>query len=129
MQGKIFLAFAAACALSAAVPGVAAAQNITIDGHLSPAQTLVGPNYAITANLGKQVGSNLFHSFGKFGLSTGEAATFSGPATISNVIGRVTGGALSAIDGKIASTITGASLYLINPSGIVFGRNATAAVC
>jgi filamentous hemagglutinin family protein len=79
----------------------------------------------LDASLGKQVGSNLFHSFGKFGLSTGESATFGGPATVSNVIGRVTGGAQSSIDGKIASTITGANLYLINPSGIVFGPNAT----
>ena len=101
------------------------AQHITVDGRFSPAQTLVGPNYAIGANLGKQVGSNLFHSFGQFGLSTGESATFSGPATISNVIGRVTGGNPSAIDGKIQSTIAGANLYLINPRGIVFGPNAT----
>jgi filamentous hemagglutinin family protein len=104
---------------------VAAAQNISIDGRFSPAQTLVGPNYAITANLGKQVGSNLYHSFGQFGLKSSESATFSGPATISNVVGRVTGGIQSSINGKIASTISGASLYLINPSGIVFGPNAT----
>ena len=72
----------------------AAAQHITIDGslHTAPAQTLAGPNYAITPGLGKQVGGNLFHSFGNFGLSTGESATFSGPATVNNVIGRVTGG-------------------------------------
>src|SRR5207248_7224345 len=86
---------------------------------------LVGPNYAISANLGKQVGSNLFHSFGQFGLKTGESAAFSGPATISNVIGRVTGGNASSIDGKIQSNIAGANLYLINPSGIVFGPHAT----
>jgi filamentous hemagglutinin family protein len=107
------------------MPRVAAAQNITIDGRFSPAQTLVGPNYSISANLGKQVGSNLFHSFGQFSLSTPEKATFSGPATISNVIGRVTGGNPSSIDGGIQSTVTGANLYLINPSGIVFGPNAT----
>src|SRR5207244_2151001 len=115
----------AACLLAAAVPRVAAAQNITIDGRFSPAKALPGPNYSIDANLGKQVGSNLFHSFGKFGLDTGERATFSGPATTQNVIGRVTGGAQSNINGQIVSTITEASLYLINPSGIVFGPNAT----
>jgi filamentous hemagglutinin family protein len=104
---------------------VAAAQHITIDGRFSPAQTLVGPNYAIGANLGKQVGSNLFHSFGQFSLSAPESATFSGPATTSNVIGRVTGGNPSSINGKIQSNIAGANLYLINPSGIVFGPNAT----
>jgi filamentous hemagglutinin family protein len=127
MPGKISFALVAACLLAVAVPRVAPAQNISIDGRFSPAQTLsaVGGNYSIGANLGKQVGSNLFQSFGKFGLSTGETAAFSGPATINNVIGRVTGGNLSSIDGKIQSTIAGANLYLINPSGIVFGPNAT----
>src|SRR5208282_1372994 len=117
--------FVALAVLAAVTPRGAAAQHITIDGRLSPAQTLVGPSYAIGANLGKQVGSNLFQSFGIFGLATGESATFSGPATVSNVIGRVTGGNLSSVNGNIQSTIAGANLYLINPSGIVFGQNAT----
>jgi filamentous hemagglutinin family protein len=118
-----------ACLLAAGLPRAAAAQHITVDGRLSPAQTLTGPNYAIGANLGKQVGSNLFQSFGRFGLTTGESATFSGgQAPISNVIGRVTGGSESSIDGKIQSTIAGANLYLINPSGVVFGPNATVSV-
>src|SRR5271166_1946319 len=117
--------FVALAVLAAVTPRGASAQHITIDGRLSPAQTLAGPNYAIGANLGKQVGSNLFHSFGQFGLSTGESAVFSGPATISNVIGRVTGGSLSTINGRTQSNITGANLYLINPSGIVFLPNAT----
>jgi filamentous hemagglutinin family protein len=119
------LALAVAGALTNFLPRVATAQHITVDGRLSPAQTLVGPNYSIGANLGKQVGSNLFHSFGQFGLATGENAAFSGPATITNVIGRVTGGNQSSIDGKIQSNIAGANLYLINPSGVVFGPNAT----
>src|SRR6266851_7385555 len=129
MPGKISFALAAACLL-AAVPQVAPAQNISIDGRFSPAQTLTafGGTYSIGANLGKQVGSNLFQSFGKFGLSTGETAAFTSTgstAPIGNVIGRVTGGAQSNINGQIRSTISGASLYLINPSGIVFGPTAT----
>jgi filamentous hemagglutinin family protein len=119
------LALAVAGALTNFLPRVTSAQHMTVDGRFSPAQTLVGPNYSIGANLGKQVGSNLFHSFGQFGLATGESATFSGPATISNVIGRVTGGNPSAMDGKIQSNIARANLYLINPSGIMFGSNAT----
>jgi filamentous hemagglutinin family protein len=110
---------------AATLSGPAAAQHISVDGRLSPAQTLVGPNYAIGANLGKQVGGNLFHSFGIFGLSTGESATFSGPATVTNVIGRVTGGSQSSINGAVKSTISGANVYLINPAGVVFGPNAT----
>ena len=115
----------ACCLFTAAMPRICAAQHITVDGRFSPAYTLQGPNYAIDASLGKQVGSNLFHSFGQFGLTTSESATFRGPATISNVIGRVTSGNPSSIDGSIKSAITGANLYLINPSGIVFGPNAT----
>jgi large exoprotein involved in heme utilization and adhesion len=106
---RAFLALAVAGALTNFLPRMASAQHITVDGRFSPAQTLVGPNYSISANLGKQVGSNLFHSFGQFGLATGESAAFSGPTTVNNVIGRVTGGNLSSIDGKIQSTITGAN--------------------
>jgi len=101
------------------------AQRITVDGRLSPAQTLAGPNYAIGAGLGRQVGGNLFHSFGAFGLRLGETATFSGPSSAGNVIGRVTGGTASSIDGGIKSTIPGANLYLVNPAGVVFGPNAS----
>ena len=112
------------------LPQIGWTQNIAVDGRFSPAHTLMaaGGNYSIGANLGKQVGSNLFHSFGKFGLTASESATFTpvgstGP--ISNVIGRVTGGTMSSIDGKIQSIIPMANLYLINPSGIVFGQHAT----
>ena len=113
LRPKAALALVAACALTAAVPRVAAAQHITVDGRFSPAQTLVGPNYSIGAGLGKQVGGNLFHSFGQFSLATPEKATFTpagstGP--ISNVISRVTGGTGSKIDGTIQSNIAGANL-------------------
>ena len=124
LRSGVFLALVSICSLTAIMPLVAAAQGVTIDGRFSPAQTLTGPNYAIGANLGKQVGANLFHNFGQFGLSTVESAAFSGSATISNVIGRVTGGNPSSIDGRIQSNIIGAGLYLINSSGIVFRPHA-----
>src|SRR5580658_1250572 len=122
LPGKIAVAI---CAAAAFLPQASRAQHITIDGSLSPGQTLTGPNYTIGANLGRQVGGNLFQSFGQFGLATGETATFSGPATVSNVIGRVTGGSPSSINGTIQSTIAGANLYLVNPAGIVFGPVGT----
>jgi filamentous hemagglutinin family protein len=124
LPGKISFALAVVCSLVSTVPRAALAGNVTVDGRFSPGQTLSGPNYSIGANLGKQVGNNLFHSFGQFSLVKGDTATFSGSAATSNVIGRVTGGSQSSIDGAIRSTITGANLYLINPSGIVFGPNA-----
>ncbi|CDH45160.1 two-partner secretion domain-containing protein [Candidatus Contendibacter odensensis] len=98
---------------------------VTTDGSLGHAGSLSGPNYQITPDLGQQRGGNLFHSFGQFSIKTGESATFSGPNSVSNIIGRVTGGAASLIDGTIRSTIPGANLYLLNPAGVLFGEHAT----
>lgn len=100
--------------------------GVVLDGSLGgPAGSLAGPNYAITAGLGRQVGGNLFHSFASFGLTSAETATFSGPGSVTNIISRVTGGGISNIDGRIASTIPGANFFFLNPAGIVFGPNAT----
>jgi len=74
---------------------------------------------------GKLRGKNLFHSFGRFGLDTDESGTFLGANWIRNIIARVTGGQRSDIDGLIRSEIPGANLFLINPSGVMFGPNAT----
>ncbi len=99
--------------------------DIILDGTLGLKVALEGPNYAINADLGQQHGNNLFHSFEIFNINTNEIATFSGPDNINNIISRVTGGNLSNIDGIISSTIPNADMYLINPAGLVFGKNAS----
>ena len=99
--------------------------QITTDGTLGAAKTLQGPNYSITADLGRQAGGNLFHSFGQFSVPTNGSATFSGPTSVSNIISRVTGGQVSSIDGVLRSTIAGANLFLINPRGVLFGPHAS----
>jgi filamentous hemagglutinin family protein len=101
------------------------AQSITIDGTLSPAQTLTGPNYTIPQSVGQTVGSNLFHSFGRFNLNMGEIANFESAGNIRNILSRVTGGGASMIDGLISANSANVNLFLINPSGIVFGPNAS----
>jgi filamentous hemagglutinin family protein len=99
--------------------------QITLDGSLGPRGPLAGPDYHIGAELGQIRGSNLFQSFGEFNIRTGESATFTGPNTIANILSRVTGGQPSAIDGVLRSEIAGADLFLLNPSGILFGPNAS----
>lgn len=98
--------------------------QVATDGSLGAAVTLSGPDFKIGADLGQINGNNLFHSFDSFSLSSGESATFTGPASIGNVISRVTGGAPSSIDGMIQDTFTQANFYFINPAGVMFGPNA-----
>lgn len=100
--------------------GVSHAQ-VSLDGSVGPGGPLTGPNYVIPSNVGQSRGANLFHSFGLFNILQGERATFTGPGSISNVIGRVTGGQQSVINGRLASDIAGANVFLINPAGVLFG--------
>ena len=104
-------------------PGVA--QNITLDGTLGPARTLTGPVYLIQQRDGRSVGPHLFHSFGRFNLDVGEVARFHHAAHIQNIFARVTGGSASTIDGLIATNGGQVNLFLLNPSGILFGPNAS----
>ena len=98
--------------------------EIIIDGTLGPSRALPGPDYLISADLGRQIGGNLFHSFQDFNLNSAESATFSGPNSISTILSRVIDGNSSTIDGNIRSTIPNADMYFLNPYGIVFGENA-----
>jgi len=86
--------------------------------------TIVTPN-GITFEItnGTTVGGNLFHSFSRFDVPTGGVASFLNNPNIANVFSRVTGGTPSQIDGIVRSTGT-ANLFLMNPSGIIFGQNA-----
>ncbi len=105
--------------------------QVQYDGSLGksgmPGVSAIGgkTNYQILATDGQLRGSNLFHSFSKFDLSSSEAATFLGPATVRNILARVTSGTASSIDGGVSSAIPGANLFLMNPNGIIFGPNAS----
>jgi filamentous hemagglutinin family protein len=97
---------------------------IQLNGTLGAMGALQGPNFAVDASFGQQVGTNLFHSFESFNLNRTESATFIGPADIGNIINRVTGGQPSSIDGLLSSKIPSADVYFLNPAGIMFGPNA-----
>ena len=118
-HNKTSITGTAAALLLCLVPGATNAE-ITTDGTMGPATSLTGPDFAITEDLGTRRGANRFHSFQRFGIASGESATFSGAADISNVINRVTGGEASGIDGALRSPIPNADVYLVNPAGIVY---------
>jgi filamentous hemagglutinin family protein len=72
-------------------------------------------------------GTNLFHSFGDFNVPNNNIANFLNEAGLatSNILGRVTGGNISNIFGTIQTTGFGnANLFLMNPTGFLFGPNA-----
>ena len=96
------------------------------DGTLNTTVSQTGDNFTITN--GSAANSNLFHSFGQFSVPTGGSATFDlgNTPNISTIFSRVTGGNISKIDGLIQTinSKNSVSLFLINPSGIIFGANA-----
>jgi filamentous hemagglutinin family protein len=69
-------------------------------------------------------GRNLFHSFEQFGLNREQIANFLSRPEIRNILGRVVGGDASIIDGLIRVSGGNANLFLLNPAGVIFGRNA-----
>lgn len=98
--------------------------DIVLDGSTGSRGSIIGPDYEVPASAGRRAGANLFHSFKRFNILRGETATFLGPAGIDNVIGRVTGGEISRINGVLRSTVPFANFWLMNPSGVVFGDRA-----
>jgi filamentous hemagglutinin family protein len=117
---------------------------IFAQSEILPDTTLGAENSSIVTNFndlpieiiigGATRGINLFHSFREFNVSEGRNAYFLSPsADIQNILARVTGGNRSEIlgrlgtfqitDGNIARS--DANLFLMNPNGIIFGKNAS----
>lgn len=129
---RLQLAAAMLATVAPTLPPAAQAQTVIV-ADTAPDRTtgtIVTRNGTTTTiDGGWLAGTNLFHSLSTFSLGTGETATwqfsFGNPASIRNVISRVTGGEASVIDGTINSTaLRNANFFFINPAGIVLAGNA-----
>ncbi|MBE8967459.1 filamentous hemagglutinin N-terminal domain-containing protein [Nostocales cyanobacterium LEGE 12452] len=103
--------------------------QITPDNTLGAEASQLNQNQIINGALGDKINggatrrSNLFHSFSEFNIKEGQRVYFANPTGIENILTRVTGGNASNIFGTLG--VDGAAnLFLINPSGILFGENA-----
>lgn len=106
-----------------ALPKAAVAQSIEpIAGN---SQTVITTEGEITRiEGGIQADQNLFHRFDSFDVAPGQTADFVTPASVGSVIGQVSGGSASYIDGTLQVSGSNADLYLINPAGVLFGPDA-----
>ncbi|NEU82644.1 CHAT domain-containing protein [Nostoc sp. UIC 10630] len=90
--------------------------------------TIVTPNgnqLNITGGTTSGDGANLFHSFQQFGISPEQIANFQASPALQNILGRITGGNASVINGLIQVTGGNPNLFLMNPAGFIFGSNAS----
>ena len=109
-----------------------AASPITPSGlnteiNLSATPVAGAVQYDITGGTRPGGGVNLFHSFGDFNVPTNNIANFLNETALptSNILGCVTSGNISSIFGTIQTTGFGnANLFLMNPTGFLFGPNA-----
>ncbi|MDY6803919.1 MAG: CHAT domain-containing protein [Cyanobacteriota bacterium] len=103
------------------------AQNITPSTHNGTGTVINNKGnqqFDITGGTTSAGGANLFHSFQQFSLDAGQTANFISAPNIHNILGRVTGGDASIINGLIQVTGGNSNLYLMNPAGILFGPSA-----
>jgi filamentous hemagglutinin family protein len=107
-------------------------ENMTL-AQIAPDTTL-GSETSIVKPLNSSVdqieggairGANLFHSFQEFNLGEGRGVYFTNPTGIENILSRVTGSEPSQILGKLGVVGGNANLFLINPNGIIFGKQAS----
>ncbi|WP_445628612.1 beta strand repeat-containing protein [Nostoc sp. DSM 114167] len=103
--------------------------QITPDGTLGNNSSIITPNVNIKGSTADRIdggvirGANLFHSFQEFNVGELQRVYFANPTGISNILTRVTGSNISNILGTLGVD-GGANLFLINPNGIFFGKNA-----
>jgi filamentous hemagglutinin family protein len=108
--------------------------NNSVNAQIIPDTSLNLENSSVTSSGTTDIitggavrGSNLFHSFQEFNINPQREGFFTNPTGIENIISRVTGKNSSQILGTLG-VLGKANLFLINPNGIVFGKDASLAI-
>ncbi|MBW4469607.1 MAG: filamentous hemagglutinin N-terminal domain-containing protein [Stenomitos rutilans HA7619-LM2] len=101
------------------------AQVVANPGDTNTIVTPVGNRFDIGGGQLSGDNANLFHSLSQFGLTQAQIANFLSNPSTRNILVRVTGGDASRLDGLIQVSGSNANLFLMNPSGIIFGSSAT----
>ncbi|MFG6106162.1 filamentous hemagglutinin N-terminal domain-containing protein [Leptothoe sp. EHU-05/26/07-4] len=108
----------------------------TMMAQILPDNTLPGESSVVTSGAavqglpteliegGARRNTNLFHSFWDFNVDFDQRVYFANPAATERIFSRVTGGNPSSIDGVLGVDGT-ASLYFLNPNGVIFGPAAS----
>ncbi|WP_404787117.1 filamentous hemagglutinin N-terminal domain-containing protein [Altericista sp. CCNU0014] len=126
---KLKLLFSAAMVVVSFVPNHFAWAQIKEDNTLGKDSSRVIPDPTSSNVLrvvdGATQGSNLFHSFAEFNVNNNQTVYFNVLSNIDRIIARVTGGNKSNILGKLGVSGGDADLFLLNPSGIIFGPNSS----
>ncbi|MBX2862692.1 MAG: filamentous hemagglutinin N-terminal domain-containing protein [Leptolyngbyaceae cyanobacterium MAG.088] len=78
----------------------------------------------ITGGQMSEDGANVFHNFLEFSLDEDQIANFVATPDVENILGNVSGGNASFINGVLQVSDSNANLYLTNPAGIIFGADA-----
>jgi filamentous hemagglutinin family protein len=130
LSSVFIFAISEALTLWLIAPVFPAAAQIAPDNTLGAERSRLDTNVLINNVLGDKVNGgairdrNLFHSFSEFNINDGQRVYFSNPSGVLNILTRVTGKDASSILGTLG--VDGAAnLFLINPNGILFGKNAS----
>jgi filamentous hemagglutinin family protein len=112
--------------LLSGVVQAASGGGLIADGTAGTQITQLGQAFVIEGGTAR--GANLLHSFQEFNVESGQMADFQAAYDTQYIISRVTGPNDSWIDGTIHSGTSQADVYLVNPNGVVFGKNASLSV-